>query len=576
MLFRIRDLLGIERAELRIEPGKLTEVTGLNASGKTSIAVCLQALLARDVNPLGLSAADAKRAYGHHGNSDGYATLELPEGDLTWRAAAGTIAGPPGGSLSAPEAVGLVDFTSKRSAKERAELFWSILLPPFEEVLGATKEALAAYMPPTDVSGVIEMLRERGWYPTESVFTERARDAKRQWRDVTTRIYGSKVAEDWRPDGWLADYDRLTVERAEELVTVARESLFVLHQEHAISATDAQRAEEASGQIPGLRIKSEELSVSLREAEGELEARASALRGANIDIAEAEKAYRAAASLADRHSTPLMCPHCSGAVVIVQDGGVRLSAVDEAAQQARKSLAGLSETLGQAQSSASRRREEEREATEARAGVKKRLDAARWQLTRAEEDAARSGPVETEERISAIASVESELEDAKRVVELVRARRDAARLHETIVRYEAIVKAVGPTGVRTRMLERGEARLNAGLRVLSEESGWPATLVERGGVIFVGSRPVALCSESERWRAQAALQLTLAALSGSKVVVMDRADMLDAEGRAGLAKAIQRVANKLSISVVVCSTETGEALEGFETVLLKNGRTEDA
>ena len=41
-----------------------------------------------------------------------------------------------------------------------------------------------------------------------------------------------------------------------------------------------------------------------------------------------------------------------------------------------------------------------------------------------------------------------------------------------------------------------------------------------------------MCSESERWRAQAAIQLTLGAITCSKVVVLDRGDLLDAPNRA--------------------------------------------
>ena len=53
-----------------------------------------------------------------------------------------------------------------------------------------------------------------------------------------------------------------------------------------------------------------------------------------------------------------------------------------------------------------------------------------------------------------------------------------------------------------------------------------------------------MCSESERWRAQAAIQLTLGAITGSKVAVLDRGDLLDASNRAGLVKAVNRVVGK--------------------------------
>ena len=70
MRLEIENTLGIERAAIDLEPGQIVEVVGPNASGKTSLAVCAQAVLARESNPLGLSAADAKRSYPHDGADD--------------------------------------------------------------------------------------------------------------------------------------------------------------------------------------------------------------------------------------------------------------------------------------------------------------------------------------------------------------------------------------------------------------------------------------------------------------------------------------------------------------------------
>ena len=70
---------------------------------------------------------------------------------------------------------------------------------------------------------------------------------------------------------------------------------------------------------------------------------------------------------------------------------------------------------------------------------------------------------------------------------------------------------------------------------------------------------MALCSESERWRAQAAIQLTLGAITGSKAVVLDRADLLDAGNRAGLVCAVNRVAERTGMAVLLCSTGTPAA-----------------
>ena len=55
MKLQIERTLGIINAEIDLEPGRIVEVVGPNASGKTSIAVCAQAVLARESNPLGLN-----------------------------------------------------------------------------------------------------------------------------------------------------------------------------------------------------------------------------------------------------------------------------------------------------------------------------------------------------------------------------------------------------------------------------------------------------------------------------------------------------------------------------------------
>ena len=55
-------------------------------------------------------------------------------------------------------------------AKERAEVFQSALLPDPETVLKAVHERLAEYLPADDLAGAMEMLAERGWDATETVY----------------------------------------------------------------------------------------------------------------------------------------------------------------------------------------------------------------------------------------------------------------------------------------------------------------------------------------------------------------------------------------------------------------------
>ena len=216
--------------------------------------------MARESNPLGLSAADAKRCYPHDGADDAQVGLaftkygadaecyrntwySIPALKITHHCRSATIRAT---KLSAPEAVGLIDFTAKRGAKERAAVFQNALLPPPEQVMEAVKERLATYLDPKDLAGAMEMLGERGWEATESIYADRAKEAKQSWRAITARNYGVRVAADWRPDGWLADFDHLTVQQAEERVTNARDALNALHRVQAVSEAEQEAAERAA------------------------------------------------------------------------------------------------------------------------------------------------------------------------------------------------------------------------------------------------------------------------------------------------------------------------------------------
>ena len=135
-------------------------------------------------------------------------------------------------------------------AKERAEVFQSALLPDPETVLKAVHERLAEYLPADDLAGAMEMLAERGWDATETVYSDRGKESKRAWNAVTGKTWGIRVAADWRPDGWLADFDHLTPQIAEERVTNARDALNALHRVQAISESEQEAAAQAAADLP--------------------------------------------------------------------------------------------------------------------------------------------------------------------------------------------------------------------------------------------------------------------------------------------------------------------------------------
>ncbi len=539
MRLEIENVLGLKRAQVELEPGAIVEVIGENATGKTSLAVAAQAVLAREMNPLGIPATQNKRVYLHDDAEKGEATLIDDGAIVRWFVDQGKIAAPNEGRASYPEAVGLVDYTSRASSKERATRLQAALLPDPATVLDQLHKALRDYLDEDDVVGVIKVIEERDWDSAASIYSDRARVMKRQWSDLTGATWGIRKGSDWRPDGWLADYDTLTVPQAEERVTTARDALSALHKVQAVSEAEIQAASAARERLPELESLLETIRRDINEIESERTA-------VNVSLAEKE-VNRLSAEL-DGLTGSLKCPHCDKPLRLVKGVLVEVGGESER-QQAEAALKDAQAKLGDVRAQDDALRQQLAAERQHESEVSGDLN----QSKRLAGQATRNGVVQAE-HTAALASAEADVEQARLVVQTVKAQMEAAKLHDSIVRYTAVEKAIGPEGVRARMLETALTRLNAGLLVISEKTGWPSIVMdEKGGVQWDG-RAVQLCSESEKWRAQASIQLTLAAMTDSRAVVLDRADLLDPMGRRALSRVVNYICEKTQISVLLCST----------------------
>ena len=556
MKIKIENLMGIAHAEVELEPGKVVEIVGANASGKTSLAVALQAVLAREPNPAGLPAPQARRAYLRDGTEEGTATLLNGDAETVWAPHRQAVTAPADDPASRPEVVGLTDFCARRSSRDRAAAFQEALLPPPEAVLAQLRERLAQYLPAQDLKGAMEHVARRGWKATEGLYRDRSRAAKRDWAAITGRSYGVRLAEDWRPDKWSADWDGRTVQDAEAGVVTARDAAAALHAVNAVTEAEIEEARNADEQIPvfePLVETAKGMVEAARAEESNLRQRIAALR--------AERQKMLLGVDVNGHKPPIFkCPCCDAELILPLNTNTGLEAFDREAHEAETE----------------RRRTESNRLRTSAAAMKDEIDAQEIRLTEAQADTrekeahriklavqlrdlrrtakALGKEVESEARERALAEADQERQDAEAVVSMVKARADAAKLHETAVRYGSVADALGPQGVRQRLLDRGLRRLNAGLVVLADTAGWPEVQVVETGAVTIGGRAATLSSESEQWRAQAMLQLTLAPLTNSTAVVLDRADLLDRENRAGLVRAVARVTERVPVAVVLCST----------------------
>ena len=594
MRIEIENILGIRAAVLDVAAGEVLEVVGPNAAGKTSVATCLQALLAREANPLGLSIAEQGQ-YRYDGAAEGFAWLTPDDADqwaVEWcpSRSEGAITTDRECASSHEMAVGLVDFTARMKAKERAGQLQPILLPPPDVVLDKLREELKPYLPERDIVGCVGEIEKRGFEAAEKVYIGRMQEAKRQWCKATGRgAYGSKIATDWRPDGWTADHDALTVEGAERAVEAARRARDELLREVAVSEAALLAAETAKEELPALN---EALHKAAVEAAGHRDAETTAKRALVDAQAPLREQREAVANLdtlgrnlkthleAGSAEPPHRCPECNAPLHLPSGRLVAwvqpdVADVETRLAEMRKSRAKLVAGLNDAFERERVAEENVRTVREHRAYAEQTLSDARSAALSAQSAAAVKGVPDDERRRQQRSRADERIEGAQKVAAAVSSANLAAAQADSVEHYQSIVRALGPSGVRAGLLGARLRKLQGGLRALCEASGWPNVDVTAGGSITIGKRAAPLCSESERWRAQAALQLTIAAITGSAAVVLDRADLLDRDGRDGLEKAVGLVVHKTPVSVILCATGEPDPGRLFRQMVIVGGRTVD-
>ncbi len=108
----------------------------------------------------------------------------------------------------------------------------------------------------------------------------------------------------------------------------------------------------------------------------------------------------------------------------------------------------------------------------------------------------------------------------------------AAELHADIMQWIAIADALGPNGIPGELVGKALGPVNARLKQSAEDTGWRCAQITNDMAITYGGRAYALLSESEKWRVDAMLGEAIAQVSGLRVLMLDRFDVLELDGRA--------------------------------------------
>ncbi len=354
----------------------------------------------------------------------------------------------------------------------------------------------------------------------------KARDAKAAWRAVTAEAWGSEKAGKWAAPAPTETYGKDMIAAAEA----------------AVAETDAAIAE-ANQQIGEARAKARQHAEARRQIE-ELKAKAARLQAAriklNLDQAQLDEWTAKLDALPEPGSSkpaPHLygCPCCGVALQIVGGELVKYelpeaSPLDPDIETKRKQWSDAVALYTRSVANDQRDIADAERAAQEIVALEKRLGEAPPATERLDQTLA-GHQADRKARAATLAQMFEANRQAQAASENTK---KAAAHHADVLAWLAIADALAPDGIPAEMLAGAIDPINARLLEFSSMAEWAEVLINSDMEILAGGRPYALLSESEKWRADAMIGAAIAELSGLRLLVLDRFDVLDAKGREDL------------------------------------------
>lgn len=360
----------------------------------------------------------------------------------------------------------------------------------------------------------------------------KARDAKAAWRAITGETYGAIKAATWKAQKPDVDAGKLSALRSE----IAANEREIEKQIAAVGDMEGREkaAKEHAAKLQGLR---QTASTYARIADK--------LRVDEAGLAEWEskvKAEKAKEQPATFVAQTFTCPACAaslqhrqadGALVIAEKHPEpkptepsRLREYESALILMRNSVTNDRRDLDKADAAANLLAKLEESAVAAPNSGE--IDTAKARLL----DAKR----EHSDKVLAFRAMELSALEASAADKRTHS---AAGHHANVAQWEAIADALSPGGIPGEILAEALGPINERLAQSANLAGWKRINIGPDMSIYAAEegeapRGYSLLSESEKWRADALIAEAVSFLSGVRLLVLDRVDVLDLAGREDL------------------------------------------
>lgn len=424
------------------------------------------------------------------------------------------------------------------------------------------------------VEQILPMLRA-GFDAAQKEASGKARDAKAQWREISGEAYGEKKAEGWKaPAGTPVDVGQLqgaqaAVEAITKAVAEVNQQLGALREQqrqHQAAKASANVLQQRAALKPRIQEKLKRDRAELAEWQAKVEkVRAAAgmapRKGLIHDLARSlNETLRLTIPFGDLdpHQREYLRVANADLEAYVEAHGPIAQPAQHDMDMAAK-LPQYEDALRLSQSAVIH---DERDLADAEAAERTLAEAG---SSAEPPDAAAIEAAEQQLR-TAQADQKQHQDALDRLRQLQAAAQQAdgkttraAELHQAVLAWTAIADALGPDGIPAEILSEALGPLNERLMQSALVAAWPRLGINPdmsiSQLVGIGSgsvvRPYALLSESEQWRADAMIAEAIAHLSGLRLLLLDRFDVLDLRGRSDLLAWMDELAESGEIETAV-------------------------
>ena len=486
-------------------------IAGLNGAGKSSIQNAVRLALTGEPSRVFL-----KKNYSmmvHEGCKKGKITVQVDDDILRVDLPKGKII--PIDNDMLPYVLTPSTFAALK-ADERRKFLFELMGVKIDRA-GVKEQLLKTGADEDLVDSLLPLLRA-GFPAACEEAKNRAKEAKADWKATTGEAYGSDKAEDWEPEIVHFDQDLLQ-EKANQMTAIDKQ----LAQAHA-----------RTGELNAIthQIENyEQRATFLREKASKETRYQCAVESAAKLIADQESMLDKVRKMAGavREEDILECPCCSELLMIV-DGDLHkftgIKSDDNTTWDIPKHEAALQGLI-------TGLKNHERSLAEAQAAAIELESLEPAEQPSQEEEFTLKSEIEGLSAMRGDLQAElSELENQSRLSkqwEITRKKAEAH--HDSVVAHLNIAEQLSPSGIPSQLLSKSVKPFNKRLKASSDATGWKFPRVTPDFEIEADGRPYCLLSEAEQWRSDAMLAEAISYLSGLKLIMLDRMDVLDIASR---------------------------------------------